>query len=244
MSTYIHTGSVRSRSRRQVSPLELFHGTTVLRSMFHFGGDVCRHGDGHIATPILLRHGQEEWPDRLAAGQPVDVRPDDTRHTHNTCNHTGAHQGGIQWQCSQSTGKYWVKKHVSPAHSFNPFLGVSPNHHVIIPPPPQINDSTGSSRDVIFFLRKCRFLTDLKVKLVILEINADPKLLWFPPFFFLCQSYPCLFNQNVNISHISWHNNLIPWEFVFHKHDLNKLKWGEKNLCMHYFLSIVLSLSY
>lgn len=103
-----------------------------------------------------------------------------------------------------------------------------------------------------FFRRKCRFLTDLKVKMVILEINADPKLLsnWFPPVFFLCQSHPCLFNQNVNISHISCLTQQLdsrqvwPWDFVFHKQDLNKLKWGEKKLCMHYFISSITGKSF
>lgn len=156
MSTYIHTGSVRSRSRRQVSPLELFHGTTVLWSMFHFVADVCRHGDGHVATPILLRHGQEEWPDCLAAGQPVDVWPDDTRHTYNTCKGTGSRQGGIQWQCSQSTGKYWVKKTCFPSPFFQHFyiffiLGHQTTMLLHVSHPPINEFSTGSSRDAIFF---------------------------------------------------------------------------------------------
>lgn len=136
MSTYIHTGSIRSRSRRQVSPLELFHGTTVLWSMFHFVADVCRHGDGHVATPILLRHGQEEWPDCLAAGQPVEVWPDDTQHTHNTCKGTGSRQGGIQWQCSQSTGKCWVKKHQPLLSTL--FWGCHQTTMLLSPPPPQL----------------------------------------------------------------------------------------------------------
>lgn len=102
-----------------------------------------------------------------------------------------------------------------------------------------------------FFLRKCRFLTDLKVKMVILEINADPKLLsnWFPPVFFLCQSHPCLFNQNVNISHISWHSNLIQGKFDHGTLFFTNRIWtnwnGEKKkLCMHYFISSITGKSF
>lgn len=67
----------------------------------------------------------------------------------------------------------WVIENVSPAlsSSLSP-LPPLPTHTNIIN-----GFSTGSFRDVFFFLRKCRFLTDLKVKMVILEIRADPTLL-------------------------------------------------------------------
>lgn len=64
----------------------------------------------------------------------------------------------------------WVIENVSPALSSS----LSP----LPPPPTSLMDFLLALLGMcFFFLRKFRFLTDLKVKMVILEIRADPTLL-------------------------------------------------------------------